>query len=137
FFVIILGLLLLFKGNYKTIQRIYNILMVLLLIGFILNIVLGEKLNYFLGMEVFGRPGVDIMRYGGFVTPNHLAYFMVLSIGLVLNKAFCQQRMLMRKDWTLVGLYVLVILLTDSRSALLGVIIFFVFFYKNIILQNT
>lgn len=136
FFIITLALFLLFRKNMELIQKMYKILLVLLLIGCITNIFLGENLNHFLGMQVFSRPGVSIMRYGGFVTPNHLAYFMVLSIGLVLNNVFCQQRMLSRKDWAIIGLYIIVILLTDSRSALLGVFLFFTFFYKKFILQK-
>jgi len=136
FFIVIVALFLLFKDDLVLVSKMYNVLFSILLVGFFLNIIIGEAFTEFLGIKEYSRSQLNIIRYGGFVNPNHLGYFMVLSIGLLLNKAFTQNRLLLRKEWLTVGLYIFVILLTDSRSALLGIFLFFMFFYKNLIIKK-
>jgi len=136
FFIIVLALFHLFKNDFRLMKKMYNILLTILLIGCFLNLIIGDQFNEFLGIKEYSRSQLNIIRYGGFVNPNHLGYFLVFSIGLVLNKAFYQNRLLLRREWLTIGFYVFVILLTDSRSALLGVFLFIIFFYKNIIIKK-
>src|SRR5690606_28676377 len=90
FFIVIVALFLLFKDDLVLVSKMYNVLFSILLVGFFLNIIIGEAFTEFLGIKEYSRSQLNIIRYGGFVNPNHLGYFMVLSIGLLLNKAFTQ-----------------------------------------------
>lgn len=136
FSIITLAFFLLFKNDQLLIRRIYWVLMTTLLLGVVLNIIYGADFNHFIGSKVSSRPFANIIRYGGWINPNQLAYFMVLSVGLVLNQAYMAQRMLNKRDWTILIGLIFIILLTDSRSAFLGVFLFFLFFYKNIVLRK-
>jgi len=136
FSIITLAFFLLFKNDQLLVRRFYWTLLGILLLGVLLNIVFATDFNHFIGLKVSSRPFTKIIRYGGWINPNQLAYFMVLSIGLVLNRTYMAQRMLNKRDWTILIGLMFIILLTDSRSAFLGVFLFFLFFYKNLVLRK-
>jgi len=56
---------------------------------------------------------------------------------MVLNSAKIRNTFLSAKDWGKIALSLLIILLTDSRSALIGILLFFIAYYWKFILRHT
>ncbi|RSK41510.1 O-antigen ligase family protein [Mangrovimonas spongiae] len=129
FFIILLALIELFKSNFDTLNSFFLLIVGFAAFGFLVHLVLGGKFNQLIGVSTFARPNI---RYVGFFThPNHLAYLMVLYIGYILNRNYCYGIHLRLKDWAKVLLGIIIIVLTDSRTALLVVgILLFVFYWE-------
>jgi hypothetical protein len=135
FFIFLLTFIALFQKKFTKIRTFFNYILAFALLGFILNVVLGSAFNHFFNIPIFKRPNLP-MRYGGFLNPNHMAFLMVMTLGLIFNRAKKGTGLLTNKDWVLILGSILVILLTDSRTAIVGVFIFFVSFYWSYLLRN-
>lgn len=136
FFIFLLTFIVLFQKKFTKIRTFFNYVLAFALIGFVLNVVLGSTFNHFFNIPIFKRPNLP-MRYGGFLNPNHMAFLMVMTLGLILNRAKKSSGLLTNKDWVIILGSILVILLTDSRTAIVGVLIFFVSFYWFYLIRNT
>ncbi|WP_157514474.1 O-antigen ligase family protein [Mangrovimonas sp. TPBH4] len=134
FFIVLLAIAELFKGNYWILNKFFLFIMGVACLGLMIHLILGERFNHFTGVVTFARPNI---RYVGFFThPNHLAYLAVLYLVYLLNLKAVQDLKLTFKDWTKVLILFIVIVLTDSRTAMLAVGILFVVFYWKLIKQN-
>ena len=132
FLILILSFLVVFKDRPEVIQRFFNSVLLLAVIGLVLNVILGRAFNEAFNMPVFSRPSVPL-RYGGFLNPNHLAFLMAMYIGILLNRAKTAGFAISINQWGLIAGSLLVIGLTDSRTALTGVVVFFVAYYWDYI----
>ncbi len=135
FLFIFLTFILCFKNNSRDVFKFYNYVLGFALIGFFLNIILGADFNQFFNMQIFTRPNTP-MRYGGFLNPNHMAFLMALFIGVVLSKAKNSGNNLKLVEWIKILASIAVIVLTDSRTAIVGVVLFFIAFYWEYMLKN-
>lgn len=134
FFIFLLVFIVLFKNKNWIINNFFNRILIISLIGLGLHLIFGEIFNNFFKFPTFARPNI---RYTGFLPhPNHLAYLMVLVIGLILNKSKTQFLRIGQVNWIKIFLCLLVIIFTDSRTALIAVFIFFMGYYWSFILKN-
>jgi len=135
FLIILLTFIVFFQAKLVKIQTFLKYVLAIALIGFLFNVMLGSSFNHFFDMQVFSRPNMP-MRYGGFLNPNHMAFLMALYIGVILNKAKNDKGILTQMDWLKILGSILIILLTDSRSAIVGVLFFFIAFYWEYMLRR-
>ena len=135
FFLLALTFLLVFRDRVEVLELFFRNVLIIAIIGFVLNVALGSNFNRVFDMPVFSRPTVAL-RYGGFLNPNHLAFLMALYIGTILSRARVSGSVLSLKQWGLILGSLIVIALTDSRTAIVGVFIFFVAFYWEFIVMN-
>ena len=135
FFLLTLTFLMVFRDRVEVIERFFRNVLLLAIIGLVLNVIFGSSFNHLFDMPVYNRPSVAL-RYGGFLNPNHLAFLMALYIGTLLSKARTSGSFISAKQWGLIVGSLFVIALTDSRTAIIGVFIFFAAFYWEFILKN-
>lgn len=134
FFIFLLTFIILFKKKLHLVQSFFKYVVIFSCVGLILHLIFGTYFNNFIGVSTFSRPNI---RYVGFLPhPNHLAYLAVLYIGLIFN--FCKNSKghISKKDWFKISLAILVIILTDSRTSIIAVFIFFIGYYWLFILNN-
>ncbi len=136
FIVLLLAFAVLFRNSFRTIRFFFNFLLAISLAGMLLHLLLGSYFNDLFAIPVVRRSG-SYIRYGGFFNPNQMAYLMAFWIGMVLNSAKIRNTFLSAKDWGKIALSLLIILLTDSRSALIGILFFFIAYYWKFILRHT
>jgi hypothetical protein len=124
----------LFKNNYKILNRFFLFVVGFTVIGLLIHLALGIKFNQWVGISAFARPDI---RYVGFFThPNHLAYLMVLYVGYLLNNKYKLSHSLKLKDWSKIVLCFVAIVLADSRTAILTIVILLFAFYWKLIKKN-
>ncbi len=133
FFIILLAFIELFKNHYKTLNKFFLFMIGFAVLGLLIHLFFGIKFNHWVGISAFARPDI---RYVGFFThPNHLAYLMVLYVGYILNKKYTISQALSFRDLIKIIGSLIIIILTDSRTAMLAIgILLFAFywmFFKN------
>jgi hypothetical protein len=134
FFIILLAFIELFKTDYKRLNNFFLFVIGFGVVGLVVHLLLGIKFNQWLGISTFARPNI---RYVGFFThPNHLAYLVVIYIAYLFNNKFIENLSLNYKDWLKIGLGFVIIILTDSRTAMLAVGILLFIFNWELIKKN-
>lgn len=134
FFVVLLLFLKFFKNNNRTLNRFFIAVIAFTIFGLILHLSLGLKFNDWMNIPDFWRPR---KRYVSFFThPNHLAYIMLLYAGYILNKRFTLNQNLSKLDVLKILVSVFIIILSDSRTAILAIGILFIAFYFNFLKSN-
>lgn len=130
FLILFLAYYWIFNNHLNLLYRFFQGVLLISVIGFVLNILLGTTFN-----DVFGIPGffrhTGSIRYGGFVTPNHMAFLLAMYTGFKLKQISQTRNYLNANDWAIIFAIVVGIAFTDSRSAMLGVGLFLFFFYKD------
>jgi len=135
FFVFLLSFFLLFKDRRNLLRKYFRAILVIAVIGLVLNLLMGIAFNEFFDLQVFRRPN-KLVRYAGFLQPNHIGFLMAMNIGLVLNDRAQEGNPVLKRDWVIFVLSILVILIADSRSAVIGVVIMFLAFYWEALRRN-
>jgi hypothetical protein len=134
FFIILLAVVELFKENFKELNKFFLIMVGFAILGLLIHVFLGKSFNQIVGVSVFARPNI---RYVGFFThPNHLAYLMVLYVGYILNNKYKVSQRLNLLDLIKIISSFTVIILTDSRTAMLAISILLLAFYWQVIRKN-
>lgn len=124
----------LFKNDFGKLNRVFKYIIVFALTGLLIHLFFGVKLNQWIGISAFARPNI---RYLGFFThPNHLAYLMVVYVAYLLNNKFVNRLKLSLADWLKILIGFFVIILADSRTAMLGAGILIFAFYWELIKKN-
>ena len=135
FLIMFLAYYWIFKDNQDLLSRFFKWTLVISVAGLVLNIVLGTTFNDIFGLPPFIRP-TGAIRYGGFVTPNHMAFLLAMFSGFWLKQVSLSRNYLNANDWAIIFAVSVGIIFTDSRSAMLGVAIFLFFFYKDELIKN-
>lgn len=135
FFILILAFVAFFNPRSHSLRYFFNLVLLIALLGFAFNLLLGPTFNAFFDLPVSVRSN-QTLRYGGFLNPNQMAFLMALYIGMVMNRTKWSTGNLSRIDWIKIFASLVVIWLTDSRSAIIGVLFFFVGFYWEFILKK-
>ncbi|EMQ95969.1 hypothetical protein D778_01859 [Xanthomarina gelatinilytica] len=129
FFIILLAFIELFKDHYNTLNKFFLFVIGFAVLGVLIHVIFGVKFNHWVGISTFARPNI---RYVGFFThPNHLAYLMILYVGYILNKKYTISQTLSFRDLIKIIGSLIIIILTDSRTAMLAIgILLFAFYWK-------
>jgi hypothetical protein len=134
FFVFLITFLVLFKDRFYLVQTFFKYIIYVSIIGLVIHLIMGSLFNDIIGTPTYARPNI---RYTGFLPhPNHLAYLMVLCVGLILNSCKTNNIAIGRINWLKIILALVVIILTDSRTSMIAILIFFIGYYWIIILSN-
>lgn len=134
FFIILLAFIELFKNKYKILSNFFLIVIGFSIFGFLLHLIFGLKFNQWLDISAFARPN---LRYVGFFThPNHLAYVMIVYAAYILNNKYKNSDNLNFYDLLKLFICFIVIVLADSRTAILSIGILFIAFYSKFLLKN-
>lgn len=134
FFIILLALIELFKDSRRTLNNFFLFTVCFAGLGVLIHVILGVRFNHLMEIATFARPNI---RYVGFFThPNHLAYIALLYMIYVLNIKFVKQSSLSFYDWIKIVTAFFVIILADSRTAMLAAGILFFVFYWELIKRN-
>lgn len=134
FFIILLAFFSLFQDDLDLLKKFFSLVVKFAIVGLVIHLIFGVSFNNVVGVSTFARPN---LRYVGFFThPNHLAFLMIVVIGLILNTAKVETRILKISEWIKIVFAFLVILLTDSRTALLTAGLFFIAFYWKFLMRN-
>src|SRR5690606_36400789 len=129
FFIILLAFIELFKDHYSTLNKVFLFVIGFAVLGVLIHVIFGVKFNHWVGISTFARPDI---RYVGFFThPNHLAYLMILYVGYILNNKYTISQALSFRDLIKIIGSLIIIILTDSRTAMLAIgILLFAFYWK-------
>ena len=134
FFIILIAFIVLFKDHIGELRKFFTIILTIAVIGIALHLLMGYAFNKFFYISRYLRPHV---RYTGFFRhPNHLAYFAVIYITLVLNTFKVRQLNISTLGWIKLALGLLVIILADTRTAMLATAILLTGFYWDYIYKN-
>ncbi|GAA0750925.1 hypothetical protein GCM10009433_00350 [Psychroflexus lacisalsi] len=134
FFIILLAFIELFKYNYKTLNKFFFIVIGFTVFGLLLHLSFGLKFNQWIGISAFARPDT---RYVGFFThPNHLAYMMIIYAGYILNNKYKINKNLNFKDLLKILICFIIIILADSRTAMLSIGLLITAFYSKYFIKN-
>jgi hypothetical protein len=134
FFIILLAFVELFKNKPKDLKNFFFITLGFAFFGLLLHLSFGLKFNQWIGVPAFARPNI---RYVGFFThPNHLAYVMIIYTAFILNKKYKAEDNLHFYDLFKLFICFIVIVLTDSRTAILAIGILIIAFYSKFLLIN-
>lgn len=135
FVLLLLTFLIYFQKKLALVRKFFNVVLFVAILGIALNLVMGTVFNSIFDIPVSVRSN-QALRFGGFLNPNQMAYLMAMYIGITLNRAKANTRFLTQTDWLKIAASLAIILLTDSRSAIIGVLFFFVAFYWEYLLKN-
>ncbi len=135
FVLLLLTFLLYFQKKITLVRKFFNVVLLVAIVGIVLNLVTGTTFNSFFDIPVSVRSNQSL-RFGGFLNPNQMAYLMAMYIGISLNRAKANTGYLTQSDWLKIAASMAIIFLTDSRSAIIGVLFFFVAFYWEYLLKN-
>lgn len=134
FFIFLIGFMLLFKDNMVLLNYYFNIIYFLAFTGFIIHLIMGINFNNITDIPTFARPNI---RYTGFIAhPNHMAFLTVIYVGYILAKLKANKSKINTSNLLKIISCIIIILLTDSRTSILTLIIFFVSFYWDLIFKN-
>lgn len=137
FFIILASFVILFKNHIEEIKKFFFYAMVFAGIGIFLHILLGETFNTIYGVSKYTRPGFSTIRYTGFFRhPNHMAYMVVVFIALILNDFKNKKQNIDTTGWLKIVIGLFIIVLADTRTAILAVGILLTFFYWGYIYKN-
>lgn len=134
FFIFLIAFVMLFKNHVAEIRSFFFYVLVFAGIGVALHLLFGTTFNSVYGVSTYARPNI---RYTGFFRhPNHLAYLAVVFIALSLDTIKKQKKNIDFVGWVKILVGLAIIVLTDTRTAILAVIILFSFFYWDYIYKN-
>ncbi len=137
FFIILASFIILFKNHMEEIKKFFFYALVFAGIGIFLHILFGETFNTIYGVSKYERPGFASIRYTGFFRhPNHMAYMAVVFIALLLNNFKIKKQNIDTKGWIKIVIGLAIIVLADTRTAILAVAILLTFFYWGYIYKN-
>ena len=134
FFILLLGFILLFKRNFKFIDRYAKIVFGFAFLGLLLHITFGINFNQIFDIPTYARPNI---RYVGFLPhPNHMAYIAVLYIGYLLSKVEVDQMKFNVNIIIQILISIAILFLADSRTSIVAVLILFIGFYWHLLKRN-
>ncbi len=134
FFIFLITFVLLFKDHMDELNKFFTLILTFAIIGVVLHLLLGTTFNSFYGVPTYARPN---LRYTGFFRhPNHLAYVGVIIIALTLDKVKKQSVNISTKGWLKILGGIAIIIMSDSRTALLAIAILFTSFYWEYAYKN-
>jgi len=134
FFIILAAFVALFKNHTKQLEKYFSGIIVFVSITLVVHLFLGEAFNNIYGVSTYMRPNI---RYVGvFRHPNHLAYLAVLYIALLLNTFKKQKINIDRRGWIKIFIAVFVIVLADTRTAMLAIAFLLATFYWDYIYKD-
>lgn len=134
FFIFLVTFVLLFKNHIDEIKKFFYIVLGFITIGILLHVLLGTTFNAIYGVSTYARPN---MRYTGFFRhPNHLAYVGVIYIALTLDQIKKRNISINLVGWLKILAGIIVIILSDSRTALLAIGILFFAYYWDYVYKN-
>ena len=103
-------------------------------LGLLLHLLLGTTFNSIYNVSTYARPN---LRYTGFFRhPNHLAYVGVIFIAITLDSIKKRDVNINWLGWLKILGGLGVIILSDSRTALLAIAILFTAFYWDYVYKN-
>jgi hypothetical protein len=135
FLILFLAYFWVFKDKLYLLFRFFKVVVIISVLGLILNVILGTAFNELFGLPPFFRH-TGFIRYGGFLTPNHMAFLLAMFVGFRLNNLSNKKRKIDYFEWSIIFASCLGIILTDSRSAMFGVAIFLFFYFKDEIFKK-
>ncbi len=131
FFIILVAFIILFKNHSKQLETYFTWLMVFVGLTLLAHLLLGVSFNRLFHIPTYVRPNI---RYTGiFRHPNHLAYLTILYIALLLNGFKKRGKDISLLGWIKFALAVVVIILADTRTAMLVIAILLTSFYWDYI----
>ena len=134
FFVFLMTFVILFKNHIHELKRFFWLVLAFIALGVMLHVALGTTFNSIYGVETYSRPN---LRYTGFFRhPNHLAYVGVIMIALTLDAIKKRNETINWKGWLKLLGGLVIIILSDSRTALLAIAILFSFYYWDYVYKN-
>jgi hypothetical protein len=134
FFIFLITFVVLFKNHIGEIRKFFSLVLLFVALGVLLHILLGTTFNSIYGVPTYARPN---LRYTGFFGhPNHLAYVGVIYTALVLDTFKNRNLNISPIGWLKISLGLGIIVLSDSRTALLVTAILFTAFYWDYIYKN-
>ncbi|MEZ4778112.1 MAG: O-antigen ligase family protein [Flavobacteriaceae bacterium] len=134
FFIFLMTFVMLFKNHIWEIRKFLFWMLAFAALGVALHLLLGEKFNAIYGVSKYARPNI---RYTGFFRhPNHLAYLAVVFIALTLDTIKKKNENISLQGWLKVMIGVGVIILADTRTAILAIAILFTVFYWDYVYKN-
>lgn len=134
FFIFLITFVILFKDHMQELKKFFKLVLTFAAIGIILHFLLGTTFNSLYNVSTYARPN---LRYTGFFRhPNHLAYVGVIVIALTLDKIKKRNININTKGWLKILAGFTIIILSDSRTALLAIPILFTAFYWEYAYKN-
>ncbi len=134
FFIFLISFVILFKNHILEIKNFLFMVFLFVALGLFLHLLLGTTFNSIYNVSTYARPN---LRYTGFFRhPNHLAYVGVLFIALTLDSIKKKDININWLGWLKILAGVGVIILSDSRTALLAISILFTVFYWDYVYKN-
>lgn len=134
FFIFLIAFVILFKNHVLEIKNFLFMVFVFVALGLLLHLLLGTTFNSIYNVSTYARPN---LRYTGFFRhPNHLAYVGVIFIALTLDSIKKRDVNINWLGWLKILGGLGVIILSDSRTALLAIAILFTAFYWDYVYKN-
>ncbi len=134
FFIFLITFVMLFKNHVQEIKRFVFWILAFVALGLFLHLVLGTTFNSIYNVSTYARPN---LRYTGFFRhPNHLAYVGVIFIALTLDNIKKRNININLAGWLKILAGIGIIILSDSRTALLAIPILFTVFYWDYVYKN-
>lgn len=134
FFIFLIAFVMLFKNHIGEIRKFFFYVLIFAGIGVLLHLIFGTTFNNVYGVSTYARPNI---RYTGFFRhPNHLAYLAVVFIAFTLDGIKKQNRNIDLTGWIKLLIGLAIVVLADTRTAILAVAILFFFFYWDYIYKN-
>jgi len=134
FFIFLITFVVLFKNHILEIKKFLFWVLAFVAFGLILHLLLGKIFNSIYGVSTYARPH---LRYTGFFRhPNHLAYVGVIFIALTLDSIKKRDLNINWTGWLKIMAGTGIIILSDSRTALLAIPILFSVFYWDYVYKN-
>lgn len=134
FFIILPAFVFLFKNHTKQLENYFYGVIAFVGLTLLAHLLLGVRFNLIFDISTYMRPNI---RYTGiFRHPNHLAYLAILCIALVLHSYKKKTKNLDRWGWIKIILSLVVIVLADTRTAMMAVAILLTAFYWDYLYKD-
>lgn len=135
FFLIFMPFMLLFRNDLSRIESFFRIVMILSLVGFGLHLLFETKFNGIFDLPLSVRQGSKL-RFGGFLSPNQMAFLVVVYLGILFSKNVRDNRAISRMQWLQIFGGLGVIVLTGSRTPIVAILALFIWYYWDALKQN-